>query len=113
VAIASAPGEPSARTFSKASGVMPGMSTRVISAASTWSGQPRSPSRPTRREEAIPVSQSLFASTADPPRSACRQTSTACAPSTTSTGSQTALAVRTARSTRRLPSYSTSALGMP
>ena len=28
----------------------------------------------------MPVSQSLLASTAAPPRSACRQTSTACAP---------------------------------
>ena len=55
---------------------MPGMSTSVISAASTWSGQPRSPSRPVRSEEAMPVSQSLLARTAAPPRSACRQTST-------------------------------------
>ena len=92
---------------------MPGMSTSVTSAASTRPGQPRSPSSPVRSEDAMPVSQSRLASTVAPSRSARCHTSTACAPSTTSTGSQTARAVRTARSTSRLPSYSTSALGMP
>ena len=61
----------------------------------------------------MPVSQSRLASTVAPSRSARCQTSTACAPRTTSTGSHTARAVRTARSTSRLPSYSTSAFGMP
>ena len=61
----------------------------------------------------MPVSQSLLASTVAPLRSAVRHTSTACAPRTTSTTSHAARAVRTARSTSRLPSYSTSALGIP
>ena len=92
---------------------MPGMSTSVTRAASICPGHARSPSSPVRSEEAMPVSQSGLASTVAPSRSAVRQTSTARAPRTTSTGSQTARAVRTARSTSRLPSYSTSAFGMP
>src|SRR3954469_11832530 len=89
------------------------MSTSRTSAASIFPGHPRRPSRPVRSEEAIPLSQSALARTVAPSRSACRHTSTARAPRTTSTGSHTTRAVRTARSTSRLPSYSTSALGMP
>ncbi len=113
VATASASGVACAARRSSATGVMPGMSTSRTSAASTRPGQPRRPSRPVRREEAMPVSQSGLASTVAPSRSAVRQTSTARAPRTTSTGSQAVRAVRTARSTSRLPSYSTSALGIP
>jgi len=96
-----------------AAGVIPGMSTSWTRTASTRPGHPRRPSSPVRRLEAIPLSQSALASTVAPERSALRHTSTARAPSTTSTGSHTAAAVRTARSTSRLPSYSTRALGIP
>jgi hypothetical protein len=61
----------------------------------------------------MPVSHSSLARTSAFPSRAVRQTSTARAPRTTSTGSHTAAAVSVARSTSRLPSYSTRALGIP